>query len=49
MSKAVYALAKKNYPDLWNKGMIDHLHEIGRLTDEEYEKIIKEEEEEGQE
>ena len=41
---SVYKLAKKNYPHLWNRAMIDHLLEIGRLTQEEYDDIIGEDE-----
>lgn len=41
MSK-VYEMAKKYYPDKWNREMIDHLLEIGRLTQEEYDDIIGE-------
>ena len=37
---SVYKLAKKNYPTQWNKAMIDHLLEIGRLTQEEYDDVI---------
>lgn len=40
MSKRFYDMAKKNYPHLWNRQMIDNLHNLGRLTDEEYEDII---------
>ncbi len=40
MSKRFYEMAKKNYPELWSRAMIDNFHSIGRLTDEEYEDII---------
>jgi len=40
MSKIFYNMAKKNYPALWNREMVDHFHEIGRLTDEEYRDVI---------
>ncbi len=40
MSKKFYEMAKKNYPQLWNRQMIDNFHNLGRLTDEEYEDII---------
>jgi hypothetical protein len=46
MSKRFYDMAKKNYPALWNREMVDHFHEIGRLTDEEYIDIVGEEFEE---
>lgn len=46
MSKAVYDMAKKYYPEKWNKAQIDHLYELGRLTKEEYEDIIGGDEEE---
>lgn len=42
MSKKIYDMAKKNYPTLWNREMIDHLHDIGRLTDAEYNDVIGE-------
>lgn len=41
----VYKMAKKYYPDKWNRAMIDHLHEEGKLTDAEYRDIIGETEE----
>ena len=44
MSKRFYDLAKKNYPHLWNREQVDRLHELGRLTDEEYANVIDEEE-----
>lgn len=37
-----YKMAKANYPERWNRAMIDHLLEIGRLTQEEYDDIIGE-------
>ena len=40
MSKVFYNLAKKNYPDLWTREMVDNLHNLGRLTDEEYWDVI---------
>lgn len=40
--KKIYEMAKANYPENWNRAMIDHLHEKGRLTDEEYADIIRE-------
>lgn len=45
MSKIFYDLAKKNYPAFWNRSMVDHLYQIGRLTEEEYKDIIGEDEE----
>lgn len=42
---AVYVMAKKYYNEgKWNRAQIDHLYEIGRLTQEEYEDIIGENE-----
>lgn len=46
MSKRYYDLAKKNYPTYWNRAMIDNLHDLGRLTDDEYEDIISSDENE---
>ena len=40
----VYKMAKKYYPDKWNRAMIVHLYETGKLTEEEYRDIIGEEE-----
>lgn len=38
---AYYKIAKKNYDaGLWNRAMIDHLLEIGKLTQEEYDDIV---------
>ena len=43
MSAAVYKMAKKYYDEgLWNRAQIDHLLEIGRLTQAEYDDIIGE-------
>lgn len=43
MSAAVYKMAKKYYDEgLWNRAQIDHLYEIGRLTEEEYRDIVGE-------
>ena len=43
MSTTVYKMAKKYYDEgLWSKAQIDHLYEIGRLTEEEYHDIIGE-------
>ena len=39
MSKT-YEMAKKYYPDKWNRAMVDNLYSIGRLTLEEYNDII---------
>ena len=44
MSKIFYDLAKKNYPDFWNREMVDNLHNLGRLTNTEYADVIGEEE-----
>lgn len=46
MSKKIYEQAKKNYPEFWNREMIDHLHDRGRLTDEEYQDILSQDSEE---
>ena len=46
MSKLFYDMAKKNYPDTWNRAMIDNLHNLKRLTDEEYKDIVGDEEKE---
>lgn len=36
-----YAIAKKNYDSgLWNRAMVEHLLEIGRLTQEEFDDIV---------
>ena len=42
--QSVFEMAKKYYPTKWNKAMIDHLLEIGRLTQEEHDEIIGEDE-----
>lgn len=43
MSATVYKMAKKYYDEgLWNKAQIDHLYEIGRLTEAEYRDIVGE-------
>ena len=46
MSKIFYNMAKRNYPTLWNREMVDHFHDISRLTDDEYNNVIKQDEEE---
>ena len=41
MSAAVYKMAKKYYEEgKWNRAQIDHLYEIGKLTEAEYRDII---------
>jgi len=36
-----YKIAKKNYDNgMWNRAMIDHLLELGRLTREEHDDIV---------
>ena len=36
-----YKIAKKNYDNgMWNRAMIDHLLELGRLTQEEHDDIV---------
>ena len=44
MESKIYKLAKKNYPDPWNKECLKRLveHEPQRLTPEEYEEITGE-------
>ena len=42
----VYEMAKKYYPRLWSLERIETLHEKGKLTDEEYNILINENEEE---
>ena len=36
----VYEMAKKYYPDKWNRAQIDHLYEIDKLTEEEYNQYL---------
>lgn len=36
----VHEMAMKYYPDLWDKSRLDQLLTAGKLTKEEYEKII---------
>ena len=36
----VFEMAKKYYPRLWNKERIEVLYKAGKLTNEEYKKII---------
>jgi len=40
-----YELASRYYPRLWDKSRLDALVEAGRLTEEEYQKIVKDKEE----
>lgn len=40
-----YKMAKKYYPNMWNREMVDNLYKLGRLTEEEYKDIIAEERE----
>ena len=42
--KAVYDLAVKYYPKYWNKERLDVLLAKKKLTEEEYNKIVKEKE-----
>lgn len=42
MKSNYYEMAKKNYPDLWNKEMLRRLAQKGRITAEEYEEITGE-------
>jgi len=39
----VYEMAQKNYPDKWNKKMLQRLVRNGQLTEEQYEEITGEE------
>ena len=39
---AIYNMAKKYYPVLWDRSRIDALHNAGKLTDAEYNDIIGE-------
>lgn len=41
--KAVFDLAKKYYPKYWSKERLDVLLEKKKLTQEEYNEIVKEE------
>lgn len=41
--QTVYEMAKKYYPSKWNRAMLEHLLELGRLTQEEFDDIIGEE------
>lgn len=41
--KDVVELAKKYYPKLWSKTRIDSLLKAGKITQEEYNEIIGEE------
>ena len=44
MSQQYYKIAKRNYENsMWNRAMIDHLHDLGRLTDDEYADIVGDE------
>lgn len=36
----VFEMAKKYYPLLWDKKRIDALYKAGKLSEEEYNKII---------
>lgn len=36
-----YEMALKYYPILWSKERIDRLYKAGKLTDEEYTKILE--------
>ena len=39
---SVFEMAKKYYPHLWDAKRIEALYKAGKLTEEEYNKIIKE-------
>lgn len=41
MTVKVYEMAKKYYPRLWDIKRIEALYEAGKLTEEEYNEIIK--------
>ena len=49
MSKRFYEMAKKNYPTLWNREMLDNFYALGRLTTEEYDDIVGVDEDESEE
>lgn len=38
---SVYEMAKKYYPRLWSIERIEALYKAGKLTKEEYEKIVE--------
>lgn len=40
MSAAVYAMAKKYYPKLWDKSRLDRLLAKKKLTQAEYDKLV---------
>lgn len=43
MSQRYYLIAKRNYDNgLWNRAMIEHLLELGRLTQAEFDDIVGE-------
>lgn len=42
MSRRYYEIAKKNYPEQWNRAMLEHLLELGRLTQAEFEDLVQE-------
>lgn len=37
----VFEKAKKYYPKLWDKNRIDSLYKANKLTDDEYNQVIK--------
>lgn len=41
--ESVYNMAKKYYPDLWSRARLDALLHAGKLTQEEYNNVVKEE------
>ena len=38
----VFEMAKKYYPLLWDKKRIEALYKAGKLTEEQYNEIVKE-------
>ncbi len=38
----IFEMAKKYYPRLWSVERIEALHKAGKLTDEEYNSLVKE-------
>lgn len=40
--ESIYNMAKTYYPDLWDKARIDMLVSAGKLSADEYEKIVGE-------
>ena len=43
MGLSIFEMAMLYYPNQWDKDRIDNLHNLGRLTDEQYEKVLAKE------